>query len=474
MMGHQPDSQGKLFYPSLNLDKRIRPDHILRKIKSTIDFNFIYNEVKDKYGNKGNVSIPPPVILKLMLLLILYNVRSERELMQTLPERLDWLWFLDYDLDDELPHHSVISKARRRWGVKTFKHFFDRIVRQCIKSNLVDGSKLFMDSSYIGANASKNSVVKTEDLERNYRLLEDRLDDKDNPPEGGGTVNTHYSSKTDPDASIIRRGKIQSDLMYQAHRSVDEQDEIITSTIVSPGAENEAHYLSDLVENHTMITGKSPHTVVADSKYGTIENYLYCYDHKINAHITPLERIFKDNRMRSKIFPREYFHYNRQKDEYICPAGEILKRRHYYKRRQHYEYKAHKHVCSNCKLQSQCTRSPVGRTIKRHIRQDELDIMYFLAMQERSISDIKMRQHLMERSYAKSERYGYKRARWRRLWRVQIQEYLTASILNIKALIKHRNKPVLSLKNRLNDQKNLILNRFFMFLKKKMVLLVIL
>ena len=64
---------------------------------------------------KGNVSVPPPVILKMMLLLILYNVRSERELMNTLPMRLDWLWFLDYDLDSEIPNHSVLSKARNRY-----------------------------------------------------------------------------------------------------------------------------------------------------------------------------------------------------------------------------------------------------------------------------------------------------------------------------------------------------------------------
>ena len=70
----------------------------------------MYAEVADQYGIKGNASVPPPVILKLMLLLVLYNVRSERELMQTLPERLDWLWFLGYDLDSELPHHSVLSK----------------------------------------------------------------------------------------------------------------------------------------------------------------------------------------------------------------------------------------------------------------------------------------------------------------------------------------------------------------------------
>ena len=78
-----------------------------------IDFDFIYGEVADKYGRNGNVSVPPPVILKLMLLLVFYNVRSERELMDTLPERLDWLWFLGYDLDADIPDHSILSKARK-------------------------------------------------------------------------------------------------------------------------------------------------------------------------------------------------------------------------------------------------------------------------------------------------------------------------------------------------------------------------
>ena len=51
--------------------------------------------------------------------------------------------------------------------------------------------------------------------------------------------------------------------------------------------------------------------------------------------------------------------------------------------------------------------------------------------------DIRKRQHLMERSFARSDRYGYHRARWRRLWRVQIQEYLTASIQNIMVLVRN-------------------------------------
>src|SRR4030065_260034 len=116
MMSYEDPPQSKLFYMRINIDKRIRKNHPLRKIEELIDFDFIYNEVRDKYGYNGNESIPPPVILKLMLLLVLYNVRSERELMDTLSERLDWLWFLGFDLDTEIPNHSVLSKARRRWG----------------------------------------------------------------------------------------------------------------------------------------------------------------------------------------------------------------------------------------------------------------------------------------------------------------------------------------------------------------------
>ena len=63
MMGYEGDFQPKLFYHQINLDQRVPETHILRKIQEKIDFDFIYGEVKDTYGDNGNVSIPPPVIL---------------------------------------------------------------------------------------------------------------------------------------------------------------------------------------------------------------------------------------------------------------------------------------------------------------------------------------------------------------------------------------------------------------------------
>jgi transposase len=438
MMGRQSDYQHKLFVKGFDLDKRIRKDHILRKIEEKIDFNFIYDEVKETYGINGNVSVPPPVILKLMLLLFLYMVRSERELMQTLPERLDWLWFLGYDLDDEIPNHSVLSKARARWGVKTFKRFFERMVWQCVEEGLIDGSKPFVDSSLIDANASNNSVVDTQRLEKyllkSYQQLEECLDDI----EDGKTTpaNSRYVSTTDPDASVTRHGNGKSKLRYKTHRAVDAKHEVITATKVTPGSIDDAHVLKEVIETHEQNTQKRVDTAVGDSKYGTIDNFLLLHDSSIKAHIPPLEETHKGSGRKKGIFPREAFKYDPETDTFTCPAGQTLKRRMYNKKRKHYEYKALSKICARCELREQCTRAKNGRSVKRHARQEQLDIMLEQAKSKSAKRDIKCRQSLSERSFAWSTRYGYKRARWRREWRMEIQDFLIAAIQNIIVLIK--------------------------------------
>ncbi|HAG22265.1 MAG TPA: hypothetical protein DCG87_03060 [Synergistaceae bacterium] len=55
---------------------------------------------------------------------------------------------------------------------------------------------------------------------------------------------------------------------------------------------------------------------------------------------------------------------------------------------------------------------------------------------EASRKDIRKRQHLMERSFARGKRYGYDRARWRGLWRMSIQEYLTCTVQNIQVMLR--------------------------------------
>ena len=453
MMGHQPDSQKKLFCYAANLEDRIPADHLLRLIQRHIDFDFVCDEVKDLYGTRGNVSIPPPVILKMMLLLILYNVRSERELMKTIPIRLDWLWFLGYDLESTIPDHSVLSKARRRWGADLFKTFFERIVWQCVEAGLVNGEKLFVDSSLVQADASNNSVVKREtiqlQIDSSFSTLEARLEDPkpteranddhhdDDDEHPHSRVNRSHHSTTDPDASVVRQGRGAPKLQYKTHRGVDEQAEVITATEVTTGAVNEAHRLSSLIDTHRGNTGRSATTVVADTKYGTVDNYLICHDRDIHAHMPDLKARQDETGRRKGIFPEEAFVYDPETDTYRCPGNQVLKRRKQKKKRKAFEYGISPRICMSCPLRDQCTKSKTGRTIKRHLRQADLNDMRQAAQSPRAKKDIKKRQSLMERSFARATRYGFKRARWRRIEKVRIQEYLTASVQNIMILLSH-------------------------------------
>jgi hypothetical protein len=59
------------------------------------------------------------------------------------------MWFLGYGLDNVIPNHSILSKARKRWGQNVFVALFSRVVAQCVSAGLVDGTKIYVDSSLL-------------------------------------------------------------------------------------------------------------------------------------------------------------------------------------------------------------------------------------------------------------------------------------------------------------------------------------
>ena len=232
-------------------------------------------------------------------------------------------------------------------------------------------------------------------------------------------------------------GAGSSKLRYKIHRGVDEKAEVITATEVTPGEVNEANRLIPIIDAHEQNTGKTVKTAVADSKYGTIENYLACSDRDIASHFQSFDKAHRGTGRRQDIFEPADFVYNPDEDLFICPAGELLVPRRFKKKRNHIEYVVAAKTCNSCVLKPRCTRSKSGRSVKRHLCQDELEKMRALSEGDSSRRDIRKRQHLMERSYAQGSRYGFDRARWRGLWRVQIQEYLVSAVQNISILVRN-------------------------------------
>jgi transposase len=74
--------QPALFSCHIDLETRLGADHLLRRVSATLDLSFVIPTVRDCYGRSGNVSLDPRGIVKLLLLLLLYDIPSERELME--------------------------------------------------------------------------------------------------------------------------------------------------------------------------------------------------------------------------------------------------------------------------------------------------------------------------------------------------------------------------------------------------------
>jgi transposase len=439
MMGiHQP--QETLFSYRINLDHRVRQDHPLRRVAELVDFTFVRAEVARFYGKNGHEGVDPIILVKLMFLLFFDDVPSERELMERLPERLDYLWFLGYSLDERTPNHSVLSKARRRWGSEVFQNIFVRSVQQCVEAGLVEGKKIHVDSSLIEANASKDSIKKScPELIAAYKKVvaaqETKLDET-TTPENYLAVNDTHVSTTDPDAALVSRKGKGSRPCYHHHRAIDDTHGVITAVVTTSGSIAENQKLMELIEQHEQNTQREAHTVVADSKYGTAENFAVCVEKNIAPHLGVLADKQKAHSARTHCYPMEQFQYEAASDTYRCPAGQSLKRRRYHERRRTWEYKADKGVCAGCPLRPQCTKGR-ERTVQRHQESARVELGRQLARSAAARADRRRRWHLMEGSFGRAtSEHGFKRARWRRLWRQQIQDWLIAAVQNVKLLLR--------------------------------------
>lgn len=445
MMGHH-EGQKDLFSYHVDLERRVHADHPLRRVHAMVDFTFARAAVAHTYGANGNVSVDPAVLLKLMFLLFTENARSERELLRRLPERLDWLWFLGYGLEDDVPNHSVLSKARARWGGDLFEELFVRTVRQCVEAGLVDGTKVHVDGSLIDADASRDSVIKADAItiariKAAYGVQERKLDET-KPPSARSETNRHVVSTTDPDAPCVSKGPQSGTARprYKHHRMIDDRHGVITAVATTTGDVSEPEQVQPLVAQHEDNTRVEVTALIADRGYGTVETYCTLVDHGVRPHISPMHQ---PGHKADGLFTKADFRYDQTANVYVCPVGHHLRPRRFHQRRQMTDYVADKKVCATCSLRAQCTHSQLGRSVARHWKETTLETALAFARLPEAQADRRRRRHLMEGSFAHAaNRYHFKRSRWRRLWRQQIQDWIIAAVQNIALLCGQTGAPI--------------------------------
>jgi DDE family transposase len=207
--------------------------------------------------------------------------------------------------------------------------------------------------------------------------------------------------------------------------------------LTTGGSVTEDTQLFALVEQHQTNTAVEVKTVVADTQYGTVENFLKSVDRGIDPHMADLKAAHDEGKRRSQFFGEDRFTYDPATDTYRCPADQLLKRWQKRADKGAYQYMAKAGTCDQCSLRSQCTEAKGGRRIQRFDRQEELDQARAQSQSKSARRDRQRRKHLLEGSFADaSNNHGFKRARWRGLWRQKIQNHLIAACQNIRIFLR--------------------------------------
>jgi len=452
------ESDEKLFY-GLSLESLVPQDHFLRLVDTHIDFNFVYGKVKDLYSHTGKPAIDPVVLIKMILIGYLYNIKSERQLEKEIQVNLAYRWFIRYNLDEQIPDHSTISQTRRRKfnGNGIFNELFENIVEKCKSLGLIRGETIFTDSTHIKANASMESLREVSITPIEYlRQLNDNSEETMNNDTDANPITTEqegndkkkrYSNEThrsvsDPDSRLaVGNSKRIGGLYYKEHRSIDAGGYITDVHVTSASVADSAPYLERL--DYQRFRYKFPiHNAVADKGYGKNHIYKGLTDRKISAYIPYIAT----SKSEMELFVKEHFKYDQEKDEYICPAGHVLKRKSPTPRKKDNccDYVGRKSFCNGqCKFRKQCTKGidTTPRQVQRHVYQNITDGQ----LSKRGSSTWRkmscQRKTMIEGSFGDAKaNHGLGRAKMRGIERVQEQSYMTAMAQNIKKLVKEMRK----------------------------------
>lgn len=241
MQGHKHYSE-KLF-THFQLSDRIPEHNFYRRLKTTLDLGWLYAKTHKYYGKDGQKSIDPVVFFKLLLIGYFENLLSDRRIIDTATMRLDMLFFLGYDVDEQLPWHSTISRTRQLYGEELFHELFTTVLKQCIDAGMVSGRRQAIDSAPVKANASMDSLVEKEVLEDGAAYL-DSLQEED--ANGAVVKAAHNVSATRNKAVQQHHGWKAKEYkgMPGARKQRDTPEKEQTDV-------NEKEYLPKFVSNHT-------------------------------------------------------------------------------------------------------------------------------------------------------------------------------------------------------------------------------
>ena len=226
-------------------------DHLLMRMRRTIDFSFITPLVEDCYSILGRKAYDPIGMVKLLILQTLYDL-SERDVVEQADTNLLFRAFLERSLDDDIPHWTLLGKFRERLGEERFTDLFNKVVVMAKEAGLLDEKLRVIDSTAVVAKVDVARHLGTAIKEDDKRP--DRLDQR----------------SPDADARIGHKTANKKWYGYKVHTSVDPSSNMVTAVETTSANVADVDMLVPLIDKERALfsTRKRPiRQVTADKAY---------------------------------------------------------------------------------------------------------------------------------------------------------------------------------------------------------------
>jgi len=470
MLGRE-DKQ-KDFFDEYVFGAMIPEDHILVKIKKSLDFSFLEEETKDLYSRDfGRPAFPAEVMFRLLFLEFFYNL-SDVEVSRQCRYNVLFRWFVGLGVEDRVPDDTSLVVFRRRLGEERFERLFARVVGKAKEEGLLKERYKIIDATAVVADiAVPNTVnlirqgrrVILKEIAKKDRLMAKRLESEYLTWEkiiGKPTaeelveeverswrfvaeVKGRYGEEVDEKVEALeriltpgggqekvvsfidfeaRRGRTSPKRMFSGYKVhiAEDENEIVTSCDVLSGNRHEGHQLLRLLEMEKE-KGLKAEAVVADGLYDSGENRSRIHEEGMKAYIP-----FRGERR-----GMEEFRYLSKEDQVVCSAEKRTIGKIPQENGMLYYFSAH-----DCR---RCSR------LRRCVRDNQVRMTFWISddYKQKIVDDGEGRQEalrirkMVERKFGEAKKWhGMARARYRGRAKVKIQALMTFLVLNVKRMAR--------------------------------------
>ena len=327
----------------------------------------------------GRPPYDPADLLKLYVCGYLNGVRSSRALERECHRNVEVMWLLGR----LVPDHKTIAEFRRQnsAALVAVSAAFVQFARQ---ARLIQGELVAIDGSKIRAVASKKALQRKVDLQRTREAITDEINgylthlDSADQNENGETaergavqaalarlqqrqseLNEEIARLEDGRSTLSVEGEPEARAMkslhgapgYNLQTAVDAHSHLIVHHEVCNDA-SAIGQLAPMAQGAAQVLQATP-AVVTDAGYANSEHLQALADKGQTAYVAMLER--DNNQGAGEYYRLTAFTYDRERDCYVCPANELLRRKQTMRKENCVVYAASVASCANCSLKPQCT-----------------------------------------------------------------------------------------------------------------------